>query len=139
MKTAIYIAGPMTGIPQFNYPAFEAAYRSLATAAFWYRRIISPHLLDSEKMQALAWRSPDGNVAALSEECGETWGDVLARDVRIIEKEVCAFWLLPGWHKSRGARLEVFVGLLTGVDEFYVDGKSVSVEYIRAVLRRHMP
>jgi hypothetical protein len=106
-----YIAGPMTGIPQFNYPLFRRAARRMRATG---HTIVSPAEMDSALMQAQAEASPDGSPTQLAKDTGETWGDVLARDVRVISDEIGGIIVLPNWFKSRGARLEVFVGLLTG-------------------------
>jgi hypothetical protein len=105
----LYVAGPMTGLPQFNFPAFDRAARLLRGDGF---EVISPAELDSPAVRAAALASPDGKLG------GETWGDMLARDVKLIADEVEAIVVLPGWSKSRGARLEVFVALLCGKPVF---------------------
>jgi Domain of unknown function (DUF4406) len=144
-KLAWYVCGPMTGIPRFNYPLFDLVTQRLRLTA----EVISPCELDSQAMQDGARASPDGDFGQLTElSNGETWGDVLARDVRIIEKRVGQFALLPGWQRSRGARLEVFVGLLVGVTEFHQvifasDGTfnwiSLSLMEVRQQIRDNMP
>jgi hypothetical protein len=113
-----YVCGPMTGYKGFNYPMFRAAARHLREEGY---QVVSPAEMDSELMQQLAENSPDGDAATLCAGAGETWGDVLARDVKVIADELGGIVVLPDWHKSRGARLEVFVGLLTGkvFGEFY--------------------
>jgi Domain of unknown function (DUF4406) len=143
---AWYVCGPMSGLPRFNYPLFHLVACYLRDKV--EQEVISPTELDSKKMQALAWASKDGNLAAMEAGSGETWGDVLARDVRLIEKKIGHFALLPGWEKSRGARLEVFVGLLVGVTDFYTvyfdeNGRVMtylqSLSVIRDEIRRNMP
>jgi hypothetical protein len=105
----VYIAGPMTGLPRFNIPAFERAAKRLRAAGY---EVISPVELDSEAIRSEALASKDGAMPASGKIGGETWGEILARDVRVIADTVDAIVVLPGWNKSRGARLEVFVALL---------------------------
>lgn len=133
-----YIAGPMTNVPQFNIPLFDAAAAELRHQG---HAVISPAELDSPQIRAEALASLDGKL--IDEKIGdETWGQILARDVRIVADTCTGIVLLPGWQKSRGARLEVFVGLLTD-KRFaeYVGGKikDVSRAYIRADLQRCIP
>ena len=104
-----YLAGPMTGIPQFNIPAFDDAASRLRADGF---DITSPAELDSAEMRRLAMLSPDGAMCDVLSE--GTWGDCLARDVKMIADELDVIILLPGWEKSRGANLEAFVGLMCG-------------------------
>jgi hypothetical protein len=129
LKT-LYIAGPMSNIPQFNFPLFEAVTQVLR-ADGW--TIISPHECDSEETRKSAWASPDGKAGM---EGSETWGECLARDVKMLadgtytadERGVTGdkptaidgIAFLPNWERSRGARLEAFVGLLTGKSFFSV-------------------
>ena len=107
-----YLAGPMTGIPQFNYPAFDEAAKFLRASEY---DVVSPAELDDPETRRMAMSSPDG---ALGSGCvnDETWGDFLSRDVKLIADECKGVIVLPGWEKSRGARLEVFVALLCGYE-----------------------
>jgi hypothetical protein len=111
----LYLAGPMTGYAQFNFPAFEHAARTLRALG---HDITSPHENDTPAVQAAAWASPDGKLDADGMIAGETWGDILARDVKLVADHVRGIVFLPGWGKSKGARLEAFVGLMTS-KEFY--------------------
>lgn len=104
-----YLAGPMSGRPQFNVPLFREVATLLRAMDL---TIINPADLDSVVMQAAALASPDGDLAALEAVSKETWGEVLARDVKIVADQVEGIVLLPDWMTSRGARLEAFVGLL---------------------------
>ncbi len=80
-----YIAGPMTGLPEFNFPAFNAKAADLR-AQGWHVENPAEH----------------GHVE------GADWGDYLRYDIsRIATCE--AIFLLPGWSKSTGASLEVHI------------------------------
>lgn len=139
-----YLAGPMTGLPQFNFPAFHAAAAALRADG---HDVISPAEMDSPAVQAAAITSTDGSLDANGKIAGETWGEILARDVRVIADTVDGVVFLPDWHKSRGARLEAFVALLSYKHQFgyYVAGatgaliRPVEADVIRQVLRESMP
>ena len=104
-----YLAGPMTGIPQFNFPAFIEATAAMRDQGYI---IFTPAELDSPAVQEAAMASATGNQADVN--MIETWGDMLARDVKLITDELDGVVFLSGWAKSKGARLEAFVGILTG-------------------------
>lgn len=106
-----YLAGPMSGLPQFNFPAFDAAASLLRELG---HEIVSPAELDDEDTRADALASPDGRPTQRDKVNGHTWGDFLSRDVKIVADKVQGIVFLPGWDKSRGARLEAFVGILCG-------------------------
>lgn len=104
----LYIAGPMTGIPKFNYPAFITAGQLLRDAG---HEVVSPAELDDPSDVAAAMASPNGLMSEFAGGSSRTWGDFLARDVKLLADDgVDAIVVLPGWSRSRGARLETFVG-----------------------------
>lgn len=93
MFKRVYLAGPMTGIEEFNFPAFHAAAADLRERGI---EVFSPAEKDLEdgfdpkkdEAKPLAHYMID-DLAAV---CGS-------------DGVVC----LPGWQKSKGARLETMV------------------------------
>lgn len=110
-RKKFYIAGPMTGIPQFNFPAFDVAAASLRSYGYL---VVSPVELDDPSSRSAALANETGDPEQYNNETGETWGDLLARDVKLIADEVSGVVALEGWEESRGARLEVFVARTCG-------------------------
>lgn len=81
----LYIAGPMTGLPEYNFPAFHAAAANLRGKG---HEVVNPAELPA----------PDD----------PTWENYLRGALRAML--TCeAVVLLPGWVKSNGARLERMV------------------------------
>lgn len=109
-----YLAGPMSGIAQFNFPAFYQAAKFLRELGW---DIVSPAELDALlgiDKQALA------SAHGAHSDVTSTWGDLLARDVKLIaDTGIEAIIFLPGWSRSRGARLEAMVGLLQDRIKFF--------------------
>lgn len=90
----LYLAGPMRGIPEFNFPAFNEATKRLREHGF---DVWSPAENDVEKD---GFDPKTGTVASMAH--------YMERDL----PEVCradAVAVLPGWEKSQGATLEVHV------------------------------
>lgn len=105
----IYVAGPMSGHPQFNVPAFLYAQEDLIAKDF---DAILPVDLDipSERRQLLA--SPDGLDAA-----PRSWAELLAEDLKLIgDTGVEGIVVLSGWQYSKGAKLETYFGRLLGLE-----------------------
>lgn len=94
----VYVAGPMTGIPDYNFPAFNAA-ASMLRAKGWHVENPAEH----------------GIVA------GATWADYMHYDLARIAT-CSAIYLLPGWCQSRGAALEVHIASVLGMAFQYADG-----------------
>lgn len=85
----IYIAGPMSGLPQWNYPAFDAAAAQIRA---WGLVAFSPHELHPE-------------ARTLSPEDAQPW-DVYMRDAIRQLLQCRSILLLPGWTASVGASAE---------------------------------
>lgn len=119
-----YLAGPMSGIKHHNIPAFDSAAETLRAKGY---DIISPAELDGGAFREIAYReSPD--VGGGDTVLGNTWGDLLARDVKTISDDCGGIILLPGWEKSKGARLEAFVALSCGYPALeYEEGEAFKV------------
>jgi hypothetical protein len=108
MSKPIYLCGPMTGRPQFNIPLFDRVTAALRAQGY---DIVSPGELDDAETRACALASPDGAPGSGSNN-GQTWGDFLSRDIKIVVDNCEGIAMLPDWEKSRGARLEVYAALL---------------------------
>ncbi|WP_219118869.1 DUF4406 domain-containing protein [Janthinobacterium sp. UMAB-56] len=87
----IYIAGPMTGHPQFNYPAFHQAASLLRAAG---------HVVVN----------PAENPAPA---CG-SWLGYMRMSVAQVASVDCLV-MLPGWPLSKGARIEYLLAKLLGL------------------------
>jgi len=105
-----YLAGKMSGIPQFNFPLFDKVTTTLRERGW---KVVSPAELDEPEVREQALASEYGDPQNERDQLHDmTWGDFLSRDVKIVADEVGGVILLPGWEGSRGARLEAFVGIL---------------------------
>lgn len=110
--TKVYLAGPMSGIEHHNFPAFDEAAAELRGRGY---EVISPPELDSQKSRDAA-RDSHGVTDVYEFLADETWGQMLARDIQIIADDgIGAVVVLPGWRRSRGARLETFVARLCDI------------------------
>lgn len=86
----IYIAGPMTGLPDLNFPAFNRAAAILRAAGY---EAINP-----------AEINPDGATP---------WQECMFRDLK--ELDTCdGILMLHGWKKSPGAHIERLWAKRTG-------------------------
>lgn len=88
----VYIAGPMTGLPEFNYPAFNAVAAELRTQGC---EVVNPAEHDT------------GST-------GKAWDFYMRLGLRGL-LECDEVILLPGWESSRGARLERYVAEQLGM------------------------
>lgn len=103
--STLYCAGPMSGVAQFGVPAFMAASDDLRARGY---KVILPADLANPKLRKKLLASPNGDDNAT----GRSWGDWLSLDVSLVADDVDAVVVLPGWRKSRGARLETFTAFL---------------------------
>lgn len=82
MKKKVYLAGPMSGLPDNNYPAFNA---------------------EAARLRALGYlvENPAENTRP---ECGSWQGWMRLSIRQMLTCDIVA--LLPGWRNSRGAVIE---------------------------------
>lgn len=88
--TTLYIAGPMYGLPEKNYPAFRDAEAQLIEAGY---AVVSP--LEADRF-----------VLASDPEPTREWWQAITLKLMLTTS---ALALLPNWEKSKGASLEVYV------------------------------
>lgn len=94
----VYIAGPMTGYPLFNFPAFDAA---------------------TEEWREAGWDvvNPAEEQRKRGEPVDLPWSHYLRHDIRHVSTcDAVAF--LPGWRDSKGATLEHHIASSLGMDLF---------------------
>lgn len=100
----IYIAGPMRGIPEFNFPAFFAAADKLrAEGHFVFNPAERDNLVHGTDISK---GNINGDEDLAAKQFGFNLRDALGADLAWICAEADAIALLPGWRKSKGARAE---------------------------------
>lgn len=92
MSKRIYIAGPMSGLPEFNYPAFNAVAVEL-------------------RAQGYHVENPAENPAP---HCQSWLGYMRLAVAQLITCDTV--YMLPGWRDSRGARIEHALAKDMGLD-----------------------
>lgn len=118
MVKRIYIAGPMRGIPLYNFPAFDNAAHMLSiceeTSEFL---AVSPADIDrgcgfdpNDLPEDWDWNYMHSSVGTLEE--------VIERDFRAL-RTCHAIYLLKGWEESTGARAEAALAEWMGLEVFY--------------------
>ena len=95
--TTLYVAGPMTGLPEFNYPAFVEAAEELTAAGF---TVLNPVDVDTTG----------------TTEDERTWQWYMRRTLKMM-LDADAIATLPGWRDSKGASIEVDTADRIGIGE----------------------
>ena len=100
----VYLAGPMTGIPAFNYPAFNAAAARLRRAGHY---VFNPAEHDTAVYGTdISAGNETGCVRQAANDHGFCRRTALRDDLAWICDHAEAVALLPGWERSSGARAE---------------------------------
>lgn len=87
----VYISGPMTDLPQLNFPAFNEAAADLRAAGYF--------AVNPAEINAI---NPD------------SWSSCMRADIKALcDCDVIA--LLPGWEASSGAHLELHIAHRIGL------------------------
>jgi hypothetical protein len=101
-----YIAGPMTGIEKYNYPAFQVAASELREMGL---KILSPH--------EIPWPSGHEGMAVT-----ELW-TYMMRESKKLTMQATGLILLRGWPASRGALVELEKFTKEGQPVYYYDNQ----------------
>lgn len=93
MTKTIYLCGPMTGIPNYNFPLFHAEASRLRTMGF---TVINPAETDN------------GDTS-------RDWAYYMRKDITQL-MQADAVVVLPDWEKSKGAKIEVNLAKELGIE-----------------------
>jgi hypothetical protein len=114
----IYVAGPMRGYPEFNFPAFNAVAAKLRAEG---HEVFNPAERDNERHGTDISK---GNAAGCEEKAAQEHGFnlrvALADDLEFICRHADAIALLPGWEKSKGANAERATAVALGLIEIHL-------------------
>lgn len=93
----IYISGPMSGIPEFNHPAFHEAALNLRLKG---HEVINP--------------------AEMDEDIDKPWPWYILRDLHVLaDFKPQAIFMLHGWDRSPGAKIEMLFAEKLGARILY--------------------
>lgn len=96
----VYLAGPMRGLPEFNYPAFDEAKAEWESLGW---SVASPASLD----RAVGLKVDEGSDPAILRRA-------MSMDIACIYCAT-AIALLPGWEKSTGVAVELSLAKFLGL------------------------
>lgn len=101
----VYVAGPMTGIPHFNFPLFHKVTAELRADG---HEVFNPAERDIQRHKGvdISADNPTGSPEVAAKNHNFSLRDALAEDTNYICKEATAICMLPGWESSPGARAE---------------------------------
>jgi len=105
-----YIAGPMTGIAEFNFPMFDLVAQCLREEGW---QVISPAEMDR-------WDGFDERGMSGAEPLTDQQRQRFARNDIGALLQVDAIIMLPGWERSTGATNESKIAAWLGLDAFEV-------------------
>ena len=112
----IYLAGPMTGIKNFNFEAFNQAAYTLRKQG---HIVFNPAEHDGEKYGEDIFNNPTGDPKVLAE-LGFSLDEALAADTQFICLKADTIAMLPGWENSKGARAEHALAFALGRKIIYL-------------------
>ena len=104
--TTVYVSGPMTGIPDHNFPLFKRVTKQLRDSGYV---VMCPT-----------------EINPLHD---TSWLDCMRNDIKAL-CECDMIFLLPGWENSKGATLEHDIALRLGLKISVVSSNSSWPEVI---------
>jgi len=107
----LYVAGPMRGIKDFNFPAFDNAAERLRAAGY---EVCNPADRDRDEHGAEVGQSETGDLADIAH-TGFDLREALSWDLAWIAANADGVAVLPGWENSKGAAAEVALARALGL------------------------
>lgn len=119
----LYLAGPMRGYPEFNFPAFHTAAAQLRALGHF---VFSPAESDNERHgKDISKGNQTGDETIAAKEHGFNLREALAIDLEFICKHAEGIALLPGWEKSKGANAEYATAQALGLSVIFLGQANV--------------
>ena len=110
----VYLAGPMRGLPNFNFPAFFAAEEKLVADGY---TVFNPARRDNiEHGTDISAGNINGSVEQAEADHGFDLREALGADLAYICLQADAVALLPGWEHSKGANAERATAIALGLE-----------------------
>ncbi|MEI6084000.1 MAG: dATP/dGTP diphosphohydrolase domain-containing protein [Verrucomicrobiota bacterium] len=117
-ETRVYLAGPMRGIPHFNFPAFDKAAGVLRSGNLI---VFSPAERDRQDGFDPV-KNPDAKPKTLAHYMAIDLPEVCKADAVVV---------LPGWEKSQGANMEVYTAHQCGIPVYaYLTGRRIKLDLV---------
>lgn len=113
----IYLAGPMRGYPEFNFPAF---YRYAAQLREQGHEVFSPAEKDNQRHGKDISKGMTGDLEQLVKTHGFNLREALHDDLSFICLSAEAVALMPGWTGSKGACAEKATADALGLEILYL-------------------
>jgi len=92
----VYVSGPMTGIKDFNFPAFASAAKEMESRGY---TAVNPATLNTPNT---------------------SWNDCMKADIRALV-DCDAIVMLKGWERSNGAQIELNLAHRLGMEIMFFD------------------
>lgn len=100
----LYISGGMTGYKDFNFPKFNEVTQKLRKQGY---EVINP-------------------VELVNPPYDKEWSEYMRIDIHELSK-VDGIVVLEGWNKSKGATIEVYIGIILNM-QFYTEDMTPIVD-----------
>ncbi len=115
----VYLAGPMSHIPKFNFPAFMKRAELLREVGY---RVFNPA---EEDIRRCGYDPsevvPDGDPKKLADRDPGFLNRALLDDFTFICTKATHMCFLPGWEKSNGAKAEHAIAVALGLKMIYIN------------------
>lgn len=115
----IYLAGPMRGIPYFNFPMFDRVAAALRAKG---HEVFNP--ADNDRSihgSNFAMDNHTGDLRQAEQTDNFDLRDALRVDLGWIIDRADAVFLLPGWENSKGATTEACLAAALGIEVYEIE------------------